>query len=113
MQIYKIYIQYDLISFALNSIFFKLIFHVSFSRHNTNAKFIMFLSLLVLCMKTHVFFQIIESIASAIAVVAFIGHQITVYDHMTVQMADLLETLAANGAGIRTLVHVRRRDVCL
>lgn len=64
-------------------------------------------------METHVFLQVVQSIAPTIAVVALVGHQIAVHDHVAVQMADLLEALAANGAGVRAFIHVRGRDVCL
>lgn len=59
------------------------------------------------------FLQIVEPIAPAVAVIAFVRHEIAVHNHMAVQMTDLLEALAADGAGIRTLVHVRGRDVRL
>jgi len=57
--------------------------------------------------------QIVEPIAPAVAVIALVGHQIAVYDHVTVEMTDLLEALAADVTGIRTLIHVRGRDVRL
>lgn len=64
-------------------------------------------------MKTHVLFQVVQSIAAAVTVVAFVGHQVAVHDHVAVQMANLLEALAADSASVRTFVHVRGQDVRL
>lgn len=64
-------------------------------------------------MKTHVLLQIIQAIAPAIAIVTLIRHKIAVHDHVAVQVADLLESLAANCADVRAFVHVRGRDVRL